>query len=396
MTLDLAALTTDVQVMGETLVQTAQARQSMLELARERLEKYAGELSDIKARVELTREKNLHWRGAYPAADEPLNTRRARPDMPPRVNIIANDGSQVPIDPHAAALYYAINIGYIVYPYGAGGPPTVNAAPSLHFQDHELFDGDRLISNAVVNARRTVRELENLANLAEAYVQMEPPVVVMSDGPLMWVQPGDTPQERRENLEPYLASFDRLQDARVVVGGYIDRPRSTGLLSLLHLMSLESVSKEKLAQTDLVGLSDARLFAELLDPGERSALFIRQSPTNAFYASKGHEIWHFYVNVGAHPARPLIARVEMPAWTAQDPARCDLLHAAIWQQCQIVGGYPYVLARAHELALISTDERRDLEQMVIGVLRRQGLDPRPSEKAWQKSLTGGAKRSHRL
>jgi len=123
MTLDLAALTNDVQVMGETLVQTAQARQSMLELARERLEKYAGELSDIQARVELTREKNLHWRGAYPAADEPLDTRHARPDMPPRVNIIANDGSQVPIDHHAAALYYAINIGYIVYPYGAGDRP---------------------------------------------------------------------------------------------------------------------------------------------------------------------------------------------------------------------------------------------------------------------------------
>jgi NurA-like 5'-3' nuclease len=61
-----------------------------------------------------------------------------------------------------------------------------------------------------------------------------------------------------------------------------------------------------------------------------------------------------------------------------------------------VGGYPYVLARAHELALISTDERRDLEEMVVGALRRRGLDPRPSEKAWQKGLTGGAKRRHRL
>ena len=61
-----------------------------------------------------------------------------------------------------------------------------------------------------------------------------------------------------------------------------------------------------------------------------------------------------------------------------------------------MGGYPYVLARAHELALISTDERRDLEEMVTAALRRQGLDPRPSEKAWQKELTGGAKRRHHL
>jgi hypothetical protein len=86
----------------------------------------------------------------------------------------------------------------------------------------------------------------------------------------------------------------------------------------------------------------------------------------------------------------------MPVWVAQDPKRRDLLQAVIWQQCQVVGGYPYVLARAHELALISSDERRDLEQMVIGALRRRGLDPRPSEKAWQKTLTGGARRRHRL
>jgi hypothetical protein len=86
----------------------------------------------------------------------------------------------------------------------------------------------------------------------------------------------------------------------------------------------------------------------------------------------------------------------MPAWVGQDPARRDLLHAVAWQQCRVLGGYPYVLARAHELALISSDERRDLEEMVSGALRRRGLDPRPSEKAWQKQLTGGARRRHRL
>jgi hypothetical protein len=89
-------------------------------------------------------------------------------------------------------------------------------------------------------------------------------------------------------------------------------------------------------------------------------------------------------------------RLELPCWVGQDPEGRDLLHAVVWQQCQVVGGYPYVLARAHELALISTDERGDLEEMVIGALRRRGLDPRPSEKAWQKGLTGGAKRRHRL
>lgn len=399
MTLELTRLTTDVTTMSETLVQKDQSRRSLLETARERLDTYANALEALKAKVQLTRDKNLHWRGAYPAVDEPLNARHLHPKMPPQANIIANDGSQVPVDRHAAALYYALNIGFIVYAFGADRPPHVGTQPSLHFRDDELLDGNgRLIPNALVNARRTVREMQNLAHLATAYVQHEPPVAILSDGPLMWVQPGDTPQERRGNLDPYLESLEQLQASGAALGGYVDRPYSSGVISLLHLASLEpdQIDREHLQSSELVGLIDAQLFRKLLQPGERSALFIRQSPINAFYQSKGHEIWHCYLNVSADLQRPLIVRLEMPAWVGQDPDRRDLLHAAVWQQCQVTGGYPYVLARAHELALISNDERSDLEQMVMGALRRQGLDPRPSEKAWQKGLTGGARRRHRL
>ena len=398
MTLNLTALTSDVEAMSETLVQTDQTRRSLLQRAQERLGTHADALDELAAKVKLTRDRNLHWRGAY-SASEPLNARLPRPELPPQVSIIANDGSQVPIDRHATALYYAINIGCIVYPYGTDQAPQTLTEPSLHYRDDELLDKNgRLISNAVVNARRTVRELQSLANLATAYAQFKAPIVLLTDGPLLWVQPGDTPQERRNNLAPYLENLDRLQDIGVTLGGYVDRPRSSGVISLLYLASLalDEIDKDSLAQNDLVGLTDAQLFARLLRPGERSALFIRQSPTNAFYASKGHEICHFYLNVSNDLARPLIARLEMPTWVGQDSARRDLLHATIWQQCQIVSGYPYVLARAHELALVSTDERRDLEEMVSAALRRRGLDPRPSEKAWQKQLTGGAKRRHNL
>jgi hypothetical protein len=399
MALDLARLTTDVDEMSVTLVELDQTRRSLLEIARERLRVYAGAIDALQEKKELTRVRNLHWRGAYPAGDEPLDTRHPCPPTPVQVNVLANDGSQVPLDRHAAALFYAINIGFIVYSYGTERPPTVGTEPELHYKEEEILDdGGRLISNALVNARRTLREVEHLANLAAAYTQYEAPVVALSDGPLMWVQPGDTPEERRRNLTPYLEGFNRLRDVQVALGGYVDRPRSNGVLSLLHLASLEpdEIDKEHLAYNEMAALADARLFAALLGPGERSTLFIRQSPTNRDYAEAGHEIYHCYLNVSADPAHPLIARLETPAWAANDPARLALLHGAIWQQCQIVGGYPYVLARAHELALISTDERRDLEEMVMGALRRRGLAPRPSEKAWQKSLTGGAKRHHRL
>jgi hypothetical protein len=403
MTLDLAKITANLDSMGETLAQLDQARRTQLQIARERLKTYAGALDDIQTKVLITRKENLHWRGAYPEGNEPLDARYPCPEMPSRVTLIANDGSQVPIDRHAPALYYALNIGYIVYACGTDQPPQVNTEPSLHYNDHEIFDANhRPIANAVVNARRTEREILNLARLAEVHAQNEPPVVLLSDGPLLWVQPGDTPQERRDNLKPYLEGLARIQaagaTARLSLGGFVDRPGSTGVTELLHLAHLEvdELSKENLARNDLVGLLDARLFAALLGPGERSAIFIRQSPTNRDYEEAGQEIFHCYLNVSADRARAQIARLEMPAWVAQDPVRRDLLHGVVWRQCQVLGGYPYVLARAHELALISTDERHSLEDMVMGALRRRGVDARPSEKAWYKALTGGARRRHRL
>ena len=54
----------------------------------------------------------------------------------------------------------------------------------------------------------------------------------------MWVHPGNTPQERRNYLDPYLEGFDRLLASGVALGGYVDRPRSTGIISLLHLARL--------------------------------------------------------------------------------------------------------------------------------------------------------------
>jgi hypothetical protein len=142
MTLELVKLTANLDSMSDTLAQLDHARHSQLQVAMERLKTFGGALDEIKAKVQLTRDKNLHWRGAYPASNEPLDTHYPRPDIPPSVTIIANDGSQVPIDRHASALYYALNTGYIIYAYGTEQPPQVGTEPSLHYHDDELFDAN--------------------------------------------------------------------------------------------------------------------------------------------------------------------------------------------------------------------------------------------------------------
>jgi hypothetical protein len=135
------------------------------------------------------------------------------------------------------------------------------------------------------------------------------------------------------------------------------------------------------------------LFA-FLRPGERSALFVNASPANQiYYKPRNHTIYFFYLNAG-RPGKDALLRVEVPEWVAQDKPKLDLVHAAIAEQCRVSDGFPYVLMRAHELAVVTVAERREFEQMVTGSLIRRGLSPTISQKAQGKAWTGAGKRRY--
>jgi hypothetical protein len=98
----------------------------------------------------------------------------------------------------------------------------------------------------------------------------------------------------------------------------------------------------------------------------------------------------FYLNVG-RPGRPWLARVEIPAWVAEDDLMLDTLHATLVQQCQVMGSrpYPYLLHRAHETAVVSLAERDQITQMIVMELRRRGVQVgEESYKQSAKDLSG--------
>ena len=89
----------------------------------------------------------------------------------------------------------------------------------------------------------------------------------------------------------------------------------------------------------------------------------------------------FYLNVGSE-----IARVEVPPWTADDPMQLDLVQAVVLDQCQKGLGYPNVLARAHEQALVSGQDRLAFEYLRDAMQTREGVPPRASEKLHSKRV----------
>ena len=82
-----------------------------------------------------------------------------------------------------------------------------------------------------------------------------------------------------------------------------------------------------------------------------------------------------------------LARVEVPEWVVGQPEALNLVHAAVFEQCRFNNGYPYVLTRADEQAVIAEEEREVLEAMIIRAMARHGLPlPELSRKAQQKQV----------
>jgi hypothetical protein len=109
---------------------------------------------------------------------------------------------------------------------------------------------------------------------------------------------------------------------------------------------------------------------------------------NDKYAREGHRIMFSYVNVARRDGEEnaIVARLELPEWAAQDEKSLDQVVGALCADCELTG-VPYVLARGHELAVVTSAERVEFESMLEQQMIRYGLSPQLSAKAIGKRLT---------
>lgn len=332
--------------------------------------------------------------GAAIPIDEPLDAHHPAPEMPEQFAVIGADGSAIPPDRHSAAMYYLVNTASLTYRHGSGQQPVAASFPELCFKFDDLYEGRLLVQGNLLDVRRDTAELARLADAVQVEPQgpAAPPLIALTDGTLLlWVLE-DLPEERRrKKIEDYTAHLSRLKAAGAAAGGFISRPRYVDVLRLVWLAHLGQDASRDVIEKQTRGLADRSLF-DFLAPGERSAIFASPSPVNLQYGE--HRIGFFYLNVGDE-SQTEIARIEAPGWVCGDPVMLNCLHGAVMAQCRLVTPYPYVLARAHELAVITTDERRQLESFVQAALLRHGVRGQPSQKQFLKSLTGGAKRAYR-
>jgi hypothetical protein len=398
-TLELNRLTGQVDAMGEKMAQRRNDTQKRGAEAVELLSANPNVTEELNRKIEKAREIDEWRRGAKPLGSRLNEHRRADLEVP-EVVLIAADGSQIFPDRHSITNYYLVNTGTIVLRKGSGQAPGIDSEPEIHFEDDDVYDDEgQLVSNEDISLIRGRREIEALARLAEKERaalggDVSTPIVALIDGPLLpWLRPDPQRSDRiNEEIDFVIAQLDRLRKARAIPIGYVDRPGSAFVLRILELLKLpiEGITREALRKGDYIGLTDRVLFGGL-DPNERSGLFTPNTNANDRYQARsgGDRVAFAYLNV-AHPSRgeeSIIARIETPGWVAARPEWHDIAQAAIYANCEPTG-YPYVLARAHELAVVTQGDRAELDSLLTQVMLRNGLVPEISVKASNKLLTG--------
>jgi hypothetical protein len=353
--------------------------------ANELLSFYANRIDELQAKVERARQQDPNLRCALPLTGR-LDTSYPVPVSPSQATLIAADGSQINPDRHVPVLYSLINVGAIVMELGSGKPPEIFSFSDLKYGD-DLYTETGILNEDMVALGRDLAERKKLLDLAVKYPA---PVLALTDGPVeLWGAKNGSEDAYRASLEKHLSILSQLQAKGVTVAGYVDKPGADLVIRLLEIAALpDDQLKDVRQKHSLRGVTDRWLYG-LLPGSHRSAVFGLQSSSRTHYT--GDLALHFfYLNVGDEK-HPSLVRVELPKWVADDGKKLDLLHAVLLQQCRIMGArpYPYILHRAHEVAVVTFDEKRQVEQMLQIELRRAGGEvEEESNKQSAKNLPG--------
>ncbi|GAB4538437.1 MAG: DNA double-strand break repair nuclease NurA [Pleurocapsa sp.] len=392
--LDLAKLAGQIPGISQHLQQEAIASRQRLELAQQ-LQKQASEKQEELVKTQEQWRDRLLFAAATPV--ESLD-RCFDLDSPPYSHsVFATDGSQISPSHHEIAYCYLINVGQIMLHYGQSLHPLLDSVPEVFYKTEDLYIakqwGIRL--EEWMGYKRTVSEAETLAEMACNWVlppgdHQDTPNLAMVDGSLIYWFLDGLPLEAREQILPaILAAWEQLRVTNIPLMGYVSASRSTEGLNFLRFQSCSYEHPNCIVNCgDLANkypcqkfdsLRDATFWATQLQPGQRSPLFRSNLRILELY-EESQRVYFCYVNVGSE-----IARVEIPAWVAEDTALLNQSLSIMLAQVHKGYGYPVALAEAHNQAVVRGSDRARFfalleQQMIRAGLRNVGTSYKEARK----------------
>ena len=340
---------------------TLQQLEDALHEASRRLREAGPQWETTQAKIAVSKTSWLvaGWR-------EPPDARYAAPPRPLPCVVFAADGSQIAPDRHDITDCYVLNVGLITLRYGTGERAVLTSRPNLFLPDDDLQevaeDKQEAMQARRLGIRRQLEEISALGELTEQAGQT--PALALCDGSLiLWTLEGEQEEFRGESLAQFAEAMEAARKRRVPLIGYISNTRSRDVINALRIQACPheephcdrhcpSRIRVRPECSGVERVRDVALFERLLKPGERSAVFEARTSKILSAYLPAHKIYFFYLHTGAE-----IARIEIPAWVADDAALLEQTHALCCDQTQKGDGYPVALAEAHEQAVIRGAER---------------------------------------
>ncbi|MBE8988142.1 MULTISPECIES: DNA double-strand break repair nuclease NurA [unclassified Nostoc] len=385
--LDLTKLARQMQGLSQHLTLEAAASRQRLELAQQHLKNAYESQQDLIDRQEKWRDRIL-FANATPI--EPLET-CIDISVPPKIHtVIATDGSQIAPNHHEIAYCYLLNIGRVVLHYGQNRHPLLDSLPEVFYRPEDLYMSRQwgIRTEEWMSFRRTASETTVLAELACA-AKGEAPALAMVDGSLIYWFLEQLPMDARDRiLPPILEAWQQMRDAQIPLMGYLSASRSIETMNFLRLLACPHPvpdckshcpnQLEKVPCKIFEQLRDTSVWATRLKPGQRSTLWRSNSPILELYGDQ--TIYFCYVHVGTE-----IARIEVPAWVAENATMLDQALGLMLAQVQKGYGYPVAIAEAHNQAVVKGGDRARFfalleQQMIKAGLKNVGTSYKEARK----------------
>lgn len=387
--LDLTKLAKAMQGISQHLTLEAAASRQRAELAQELFAHACTQQAELVEKQQKWRDRIL-FSIATPV--EPLDTAVDIP-IPPAVHtVIATDGSQIAPNQHEIAYCYLLNIGRVVLHYGQNRQPLLDSLPEVFYRPEDLYISRQwgIRTEEWMGYCRTASEATVLAEIALIGATGEVPLLAMVDGSLIYWFLEQLPLEARDRiLPPILDAWDQLKHARIPMMGYLSASRSGEAINFLRLQACPhenpdcvtycpNLVVEKAPCQMLDPLRDIALWTFTLKPGQRSTLWRSSHRILDLYGC--HTVYFCYVHVGTE-----IARIEVPAWVAEDTTLFNQSLSLMLAQVQKGYGYPVALAEAHNQAVVRGGDRARFfalleQQMIKAGLRNVGISYKEARK----------------
>jgi len=364
LSLDLTKVAAQVTGMISRLKDARQERQQRLQFALDTLRNRAIDLDDLKRKIAASK---TTWLVAELV--ERLDRRYQAPPTPAEFTVMASDGSHIDVDRHRSTRCYLINIGSAVINYGSEPDATLASSPRLYSEDEELVitppggGREQVVEGTLLGIKRGIEECRHLADLS-AELPAGSASLAMLDGTLILWGLEAYPEFVTEVLltKGFLQCLDDMQklnsDRRLALASYISFPRSTDVVNVLRVAICPHQppdcdrhcppGKERDCEA-VAGVRDRDLFLNLLESGERSALFIS-------------------------PSRIVRENSDL----------LNLTHSLVLDQCRRGHGYPVVLSEAHEQAVVTGFDRENFWELVESSMVTEHMPSLGSAKSFSK------------